>query len=92
MIPKPADWGDNIHVTGYWFLEPEADWQPPIDLVNFLQAGPAPVYIGFGSMVNSKAEETTRLILQALERSSQRGVLSAGWGGLKKTVCLTTYS
>ena len=85
VIPKPADWGENIHVTGYWFLDPEADWQPPIDLVNFLQAGSAPVYIGFGSMVNSKPEETTSLILQALERSGQRGVLSAGWGGLKKT-------
>jgi hypothetical protein len=21
VLPKPADWGDDIHVTGYWFLD-----------------------------------------------------------------------
>jgi UDP:flavonoid glycosyltransferase YjiC (YdhE family) len=84
VLPPPKDWDDFIHVTGYWFLDPPAGWEPPIDLVNFLQSGPPPVYIGFGSMVNSKAEETTDLVLQALARTGQRGVLSAGWGGLKE--------
>jgi len=84
VIPFPKDWGNFIHVTGYWFLEPPAGWEPPIDLLNFLQAGPPPVYIGFGSMVNKKPEETANLVLQALSRTGQRGVLSAGWGGLKK--------
>jgi UDP:flavonoid glycosyltransferase YjiC (YdhE family) len=84
VIPIPKDWDEFIHVTGYWFLEPPAGWEPPIDLVKFLQSGPPPVYIGFGSMVNSKPEETTDLVLQALARTGQRGVLSSGWGGLKK--------
>lgn len=65
-------------------MEPSAGWEPPIDFVGFLQSGPPPVYIGFGSMVNKKPEETADLILQALARTGQRGVLSAGWGGLKK--------
>ena len=84
VLPPPKDWGDFIHVTGYWFLKPPAGWEPPTDLVNFLRAGPPPVYVGFGSMVNSKPEETTDLVLRALARSGQRGVLSAGWGGLKR--------
>ncbi|GAI89558.1 unnamed protein product, partial [marine sediment metagenome] len=84
VIPFPKDWDDFIHVTGYWFLEQSAGWEPPIDLIDFLQSGPPPVYIGFGSMVNSKPEETADLVLQALARTSQRGVLSSGWGGLKK--------
>jgi UDP:flavonoid glycosyltransferase YjiC (YdhE family) len=93
VIPSPKDWSDFIHVTGYWFLESPSGWEPPIDLVNFLQSGPPPVYIGFGSMVNSQPGETTDLVLQALARTGQRGVLSAGWGGLKKaalpeTVCM----
>jgi len=86
VIPPPGDWGDFIHVTGYWFLDPPSGWEPPIDLVNFLQSGPPPIYIGFGSMVNSKPGETTEVILQALERTGQRGVLSEGWGGIKKEV------
>jgi sterol 3beta-glucosyltransferase len=84
VVPPPRDWGDFIQVTGYWFLDPPAGWQPPMDLVNFIQSGTPPVYIGFGSMVNSKAGETTDLVLKALARTGQRGVLSAGWGGLKK--------
>ncbi|MCJ7531249.1 MAG: glycosyltransferase, partial [Anaerolineales bacterium] len=30
VIPFPKDWDDFIHVTGYWFLEPSAGWEPPI--------------------------------------------------------------
>ena len=85
VLPPPRDWGPFVHVTGYWFLDPPAGWEPPIDLVKFLQSGPPPVYVGFGSMVNGKPEQTTSLVLQALARAGQRGVLSAGWGGLKKT-------
>lgn len=83
VIPTPADWPDYIHVTGYWFLEPPAGWEPPSDLVNFLQAGPPPVYVGFGSMLSRKPEETAELVLKALARTGQRAVLSSGWGGLK---------
>jgi sterol 3beta-glucosyltransferase len=84
VVPTPKDWDDSIHVTGCWFLEPPAGWEPPTDLVNFLQSGPPPVYVGFGSMGNKKPEETADLVLQALAHSGQRGVLSSGWGGLKK--------
>ncbi len=82
VVPKPSDWGDHIEVTGYWFLDRPADWQPPADLVDFLVAGPPPVYIGFGSMSTRKPEERTDLVLQALARTKQRGVLATGWGGL----------
>jgi UDP:flavonoid glycosyltransferase YjiC (YdhE family) len=34
-------------------------------------------------MVNRKPEEVADLVLRALERSGQRGVVSAGWGGMK---------
>jgi UDP:flavonoid glycosyltransferase YjiC (YdhE family) len=93
VIAFPKDWRDSIHVTGYWFLEPSQGWEPPPDLVRFLESGPPPVYIGFGSMVNRQPEEVADLVLQALERSGQRAVVSAGWGGMKarelpETVCM----
>jgi len=84
VIPPPTDWPDYIQVTGYWFLEPPTGWEPPSDLVKFLQAGPPPVYVGFGSMLSRKPEETADLILTALANTGQRAVLSSGWGGLKK--------
>ena len=51
VLPKPADWGAHVHVTGYWFLPPQ-EWQQPEALRRFLAAGPAPVYIGFGSIAD----------------------------------------
>jgi sterol 3beta-glucosyltransferase len=84
VLSPPNDWDASQHVTGYWFLEPSQGWRPPTELLQFLQAGPPPIYIGFGSMASSKPEETADMVLQALARTGQRGVLYEGWGGLKK--------
>lgn len=84
VLPKPPDWGDHIAITGYWFLEKPSDWQPPDDLVDFLAAGPPPVYVGFGSMSTRNPEEVTNVVMQALARSGQRGLLLTGWGGLSE--------
>jgi len=84
VVPKPPDWGEHIHVTGYWFLDHSSDWQPSADLVNFLEAGPPPVYIGFGSMSSRDPEATAQIVLEALKRSGQRGLIATGWGGLKR--------
>jgi UDP:flavonoid glycosyltransferase YjiC (YdhE family) len=83
VIPPAPDWDDDTHVTGYWFLEPAGDWTPPPALTEFLQAGPPPVFVGFGSMSDRKPEKTADLILQALTRTQQRAVLLSGWGGLR---------
>jgi len=84
VIPRPPDWDENTHVTGYWFLHPADDWSPPPALLAFLQADPPPIYVGFGSMSSRNAEQTADLILQALERAKQRAVILSGWGGLRK--------
>jgi len=83
FLPRPADWPDYCHVTGYWFLNTHADWQPPADLQAFLQAGTPPVYIGFGSMGSGDAHHLTELVVKALSLSGQRGILLTGWGALK---------
>ena len=81
IIHPPTDWDKNQHITGFWFLDAPSDWSPPHDLLQFLETGPPPVYIGFGSM-SEDAERITRIALRALELSGQRGLLSTGWGGL----------
>ncbi len=82
VLPRPNDWADNHLVMGYWFLDAAADWAPPSDLMDFLDAGEPPVYIGFGSMGNRNPQEAGQIALNALERSGQRGILATGWGGL----------
>lgn len=83
VLPRPADWPDFCYVTGYWFLETKATWSPPADLEAFLQAGPKPVYTGFGSMRGNDERGLTEKIIGALQLSGQRGILLAGWGAIK---------
>lgn len=86
VAPDPPDWPlRHVETTGYWFLDRSADWAPLPALEAFLADGPAPVYVGFGSMAGQHPEDTTRLILEALRRAGLRGVLASGWGGVRAT-------
>ena len=82
VSPAPRDGNSAYHLTGYWFPTDGVDWQPPHELADFLAAGPPPVYVGFGSMVPRAPEATTDLVVKALARAGQRGILATGWGGL----------
>ncbi len=79
VLAKPTDWNDRIHLTGYWFLDRPEAFQPPEDLVQFLAAGPAPVYIGFGSIGDRHATRTLQTAVDAVVKSGQRAVLEGGW-------------
>ena len=83
VIPSPRDWAGRAELTGYWFLELPKEWQPPKPLARFLDAGPPPVYVGFGSMTLDDPEATLDTIVGAVTRVGCRAVISAGWAGLK---------
>jgi sterol 3beta-glucosyltransferase len=82
VLPKPVDWGDACELTGYWFLPAPNDWRPPNDLRAFMESGPPPICISFGSMSDRNAEQITQIVLAALQKTGQRGILVTGWGGL----------
>ncbi|MES9536979.1 MULTISPECIES: glycosyltransferase [unclassified Actinomadura] len=74
VVPRPRDWASHVHLTGYWFLD-EPEWEPPAELAEFLAAGPAPVYVGFGSMVPKDAEMTAMAVRAALKLAGVRGIV-----------------
>ena len=82
VLSKPRDWPAWCHVTGYWFLDTPDGFRPPPSLLKFLDAGPPPVYIGFGSMTAENPQRLTRIALSALQMTGQRGILLSGWAGL----------
>jgi sterol 3beta-glucosyltransferase len=82
VVPRPPDWGNWIHLTGFWFLDDSPGWVPPAELVDFLGSGPPPMFIGFGSTPFPRPEAATELVIRALTRTGQRGVLVAGGSGL----------
>jgi UDP:flavonoid glycosyltransferase YjiC (YdhE family) len=82
LVPRPADWGPHVHLTGYWYHD-EPGWQPPAALERFLAGGPPPVFIGFGSMPLAEPGRIVEIVLAALRRTGRRAILHAGWGGLQ---------
>lgn len=82
LIPKPKDWGRNIDISGFYFLNLASSYTPDPELDAFLKAGPPPVYIGFGSIVVDDPNAMTRMIFDAIHLAGVRALVSKGWGGL----------
>lgn len=82
LIPKPCDWGPEIDIAGFVFLDLASSFKPPETLSRFLEAGEPPVYIGFGSIVIDDPDGFTTLIFEAVKKAGVRALVSKGWGGL----------
>jgi UDP:flavonoid glycosyltransferase YjiC (YdhE family) len=84
LQPQPADWSpERAAVVGFWSLDQGRDWTPPQALRDFLNAGPPPIYVGFGSMLSGDQQRFTRLVLDAVRRSGRRAIIATGWGALE---------
>lgn len=82
--PQP-DWDDNQQVCGFFAL-PEAatDWQLPATLQHFLDAGEAPVYITFGSMMglpeaSAELDGMIALWSAAVKQAGCRAIIQTHW-------------
>jgi hypothetical protein len=69
-------------MIGYWFLVDAGGWQPPEELLRFLEAGEKPVSIGFGSMTGREPQKIDRAHYRGGRQSGQRAVLLAGWASI----------
>ncbi|AGZ43652.1 glycosyltransferase [Actinoplanes friuliensis] len=82
VVPRPADWPASQEVVGYWWPERPSGWTPPREVEAFLAAGPAPVFIGFGSMAAGRGERLAAPVLEAVTKAGVRAIVQAGWSGL----------
>lgn len=82
LVPKPADWADEVDISGFVFLDLASSFTPPDPLDRFLNSGDRPVYIGFGSIVVDDADKFTEMVFEAVRLSGVRALVSKGWGGL----------
>lgn len=83
FLPRPLDWPDNVHATGYWFLKRNQSWQPSAELLNLLHSGTPPVYVGFGSLPDRHSQELREIIVKALAITRKRGVILMNTIGLE---------
>lgn len=89
LIPKPRDWGKNITIAGYYFLSLASSYLPPPELQSFLNAGPPPIYIGFGSIIVADPDILTAIVLEAIQIANVRAIVSKGWGSIGQPLAAT---
>lgn len=78
--PWPEGSGLDVVQTGAWLL---CDERPlPADVAAFLDDGPPPVYVGFGSMPMRAASYLSRAVVEAVRALGHRAILYRGWSGL----------
>jgi sterol 3beta-glucosyltransferase len=79
LVPPAPDWPVGTHQTSQLVL-PEQPYDPDPVLADFLAAGPAPVYVGFGSMTKVSGERSRALVGGAAARAGLRVVTPADPG------------
>ena len=70
----------DVVQTGAWLLP---DDRPlPAELLAFLDAGPPPVYVGFGSMLMGASKHIAGAAIEAIRAQGCRTLLAPGWADL----------
>jgi UDP:flavonoid glycosyltransferase YjiC (YdhE family) len=73
LIERPDDWPEWFVQTGRWRLPVKE--RVSQRLIDFMAAGPPPVYIGFGSWGSADKAAVTDVLLEALRITGDRAVL-----------------
>lgn len=85
FCPPRPDWTANQRVCGFFNLPDEArPWDMPDDLKRFLEKGPPPIYITFGSMLavlkdKTELTQTTRLLIDSVRLAGCRAIIQSRW-------------
>ena len=66
--------------SSYWHLEEEGELDK--ELTDFIEAGPKPVYIGFGSMSDEDPENTKQILNEVIGCKDLRFIISKGWANI----------
>jgi UDP:flavonoid glycosyltransferase YjiC (YdhE family) len=76
LVQRPADWPAGHQICGHWPMAP-GDWKPPQDLLEFLAAGPPPIYLGLGAAASFIRQRGLTAIVAAI--AGRRTVFFPGW-------------
>ena len=78
--PWPESPDLDVVQTGAWLLP---DDRPlPAELLEFLEAGTPPVYVGFGSMSLRAGKDIVGMAIEAIRAQGRRVLLAQGWADL----------
>jgi chloroorienticin B synthase/vancomycin aglycone glucosyltransferase len=70
----------DVVQTGAWILPDDRPLSAELEA--FLDAGPPPVYMGFGSTNEAGTGDAVRVVVEAIRAQGRRVILSRGWADL----------
>ena len=79
LMPQDPKWGNQIHVTGYWY-HPEEDatgYTANPALEKFLTGGETPIFVAFGKAESKELAELQVRTVEALEETGIKAVVQA---------------
>jgi len=88
LIPKPDDWPEQCRVVGAFMNHKDASTTATTSVevndqlaatAEWIQRGPQPIFIGFGSMVIKDPRSLEAILQQASEQTGTRIIVQSGW-------------
>ncbi len=79
VVPRAADWGDEVALTGCWRLPTPTHWEPSAELGDFVAA--SPVHIGLGSMPVVDPRGFGALLEESLSGLGLHATVQGNWEG-----------
>lgn len=86
VFPPNPLWEPRHRIVGYWFAEAPDEWEPPVDLLSFLENGSPPVLISLGAMSlgDGDALESASLFVNAIQQADVRAIIQGWEAGIKQ--------
>ena len=80
LFPDVRSWDGQVFLPGFLFLE--TDEELSNEIIDFLNAGEAPVVVSFSSMPLSDPERFMKKLAQAIEKTNERAIVLTGNSGI----------
>jgi UDP:flavonoid glycosyltransferase YjiC (YdhE family) len=84
LAPMDDEAPDTVVASDAWILEESAELDPRV--AAFLDLDPAPIYIGFGSMVAKSVPELAAHAIAATRALGRSAIIAGGWAGLDRHI------
>ncbi len=78
VVPPPADWPNSVKMTGFFLPDLPASYEPPHELVRFLERYPKSICLSLGGTADTHANDLQRMLLSSARRLNRGLVVIRG--------------
>lgn len=79
IFPKPTEWSENIHITGYWRSQYDENYEPSEELANFLSKYPKSLFVSFGSIPITNPDTFYNIFIKYCNEKKLPLIIGKGW-------------